>query len=217
MAHGHDMRLPFVLDDDHIMQLFRKASHLSDPADTIDANSFITILLHDNDIGEALARAPPRNDEVHSAAAAYNSAVESIDTQPMEWHPPGRDMGGKIDIAKVDNTQAVEDLQKQWETLYSVQVPDIIDNLEEVAVPVEEDDVQKKTSGPEGEKKKQSKMVTTTDVKQLRLQLDKVTDAVNDATTMMTKQSLVTAWTSLRRLLARVNKAMAKAGLENGW
>jgi hypothetical protein len=60
-------------------------------------------------------------------------------------------------------------------------------------------------------------MVTTTDVKQLRLQLDKVTDAVNDATTMMTKQSLVTAWTSLRRLLARVNKAMAKAGLENGW
>merc|ERR1719345_373503 len=62
MAHVRDMRLPFVLDDDHITQLFRKASHLSDPADTIDANSFITILLHDKEIGEALARAPLRDD-----------------------------------------------------------------------------------------------------------------------------------------------------------
>jgi hypothetical protein len=52
MAHGRDMRLPFVLDDDHIIQMFRKAAHLSDPADVIDTNSFIQILLHDKEIGE---------------------------------------------------------------------------------------------------------------------------------------------------------------------
>ena len=65
MAHGRDMRLPFVLDDDHIIQMFRKAAHLSDPADVIDTNSFIQILLHDKEIGEG-----KKNAAAAAAAAA---------------------------------------------------------------------------------------------------------------------------------------------------
>ena len=67
------------------------------------------------------------------------------------------------------------------------------------------------------QKKGRSRTVTTKDVKQLRLQLEKVNQAVSDSTTMQTKPALVTAWTSLRRLLARVHKAKAKAGIETKW
>ena len=33
MSHSRDLKLPFVLDDDHILSMFRKASHLADPED----------------------------------------------------------------------------------------------------------------------------------------------------------------------------------------
>jgi len=220
MAHSRDMRLPFVLDDDHIVQLFRKASHLADPEGTIDADSFIAILLHDHEIGEALARAPARGEEPgkeHTHQIAYNNSIEKLESQPMEWHPPGSDIGETLEIAKVDYSQGVADLQKQWDEIYSLQVPEIIEALEEVAVPVEDDEVQKKDDEVGNEKKGRSRTVTTKDVKQLRLQLEKVNQAVSDATTMQTKQALVTAWTSLRRLLARVHKAKAKAGIETKW
>jgi len=98
--------------------------------------------------------------------------------------------------------------------IYAVQISNLLEALEEVAVPVEEDDV----SAPAAEgKKSRSRTVTTSDVKYLQSQMDKVGQAVNDATTMMTRQALGTAWTSLRRLLAKMHKAKSKAGIVTSW
>jgi flagellar hook-basal body complex protein FliE len=97
--------------------------------------------------------------------------------------------------------------------IYAVQISNLLEALEEVAVPVEEDDV----SAPAEGKKSRSRTVTTSDVKYLQSQMDKVGQAVNDATTMMTRQALGTAWTSLRRLLAKMHKAKSKAGIVTSW
>ena len=158
-----------------------------------------------------------------------------------------------IAISTTDNSQAVQDLQKQWEgkswlvvtccrrrrrrsdgsterapvflvpvsclcvgaiDIYAVQISDLLEALEEVAVPVEEDDV----STPDNVgKKSRSRTVTTSDVKYLQSQMEQVGQAVNDATTMMTRQALGTAWTSLRRLLAKMHKAKSKAGILTTW
>ena len=186
---------------------------MSDPADVIDTNSFIQILLHDKEIGEALSRAPPRNEEDHTHEAAYNTAIEQLNSQPKQWHPPGGTAEETIAICTTDNSQAVQDLQKQWDDIYAVQISNLLEALEEVAVPVEEDDV----SAPAEGKKSRSRTVTTSDVKYLQSQMDKVGQAVNDATTMMTRQALGTAWTSLRRLLAKMHKAKSKAGIVTSW
>lgn len=217
MAHGRDMRLPFVLDDDHIIQLFRKAAHLSDPSGTIDANSFITVLLHDKEIGEALARAPARKEEEHSHELAYTSAIEKLETQPTNWHPPGSTTGETISISTTDNSQAVEDLQTQWDDIYSLQIAEVLEGLEEVAVPVEEEEVSTNGAEEGASKKSRSRTITTSDVKALQMQVERVGQAIRDATTMMTRQALATAWTSLRRLLAQVHKSKSKAGMETKW
>jgi flagellar hook-basal body complex protein FliE len=99
--------------------------------------------------------------------------------------------------------------------IYAVQISNLLEALEEVAVPVEEDDVS--APAPAEGKKSRSRTVTTSDVKYLQSQMDKVGQAVNDATTMMTRQALGTAWTSLRRLLAKMHKAKSKAGIVTSW
>ena len=219
MSHSRDLNLPFVLDDDHILSMFRKASHLADPEDAIDVDSFITVLLHDRDIAVALASAPRRDEEAHSANSAYSKAVAQLDNQPMVWMPPGGDGSagsmaagrGAMQISRTDNSLAVKQLVQVWEEIYSVQVPQILDELEEVAVPVEED------VKVDPSKAARSRTVTTRDVANLRSQTDKVSQLIGDAQTMMTKPALGTAWTALRRLLARVHKAKAKAGIDPRW
>ena len=201
----------------------------------------------------ALSRAPPRNEEDHTHEAAYNTAIEQLNSQPKQWHPPGGTAEETIAICTTDNSQAVQDLQKQWDgkrwlvlvvlsllccssltrlltervplvsllpvcgstDIYAVQISNLLEALEEVAVPVEEDDVS--APAPAEGKKSRSRTVTTSDVKYLQSQMDKVGQAVNDATTMMTRQALGTAWTSLRRLLAKMHKAKSKAGIVTSW
>jgi flagellar hook-basal body complex protein FliE len=211
-----------------------------------------------------LSRAPPRNEEDHTHEAAYNTAIEQLNSQPKQWHPPGGTAEETIAICTTDNSQAVQDLQKQWDgkrwlvlvvlsllccssltrlltervplvslfpcffvsllpcflvcgstDIYAVQISNLLEALEEVAVPVEEDDVS--APAPAEGKKSRSRTVTTSDVKYLQSQMDKVGQAVNDATTMMTRQALGTAWTSLRRLLAKMHKAKSKAGIVTSW
>ena len=63
----------------------------------------------------ALSRAPPRNEEDHTHEAAYNTAIEQLNSQPKQWHPPGGTAEETIAICTTDNSQAVQDLQKQWD------------------------------------------------------------------------------------------------------
>jgi uncharacterized membrane protein YcjF (UPF0283 family) len=62
-----------------------------------------------------LSRAPPRNEEDHTHEAAYNTAIEQLNSQPKQWHPPGGTAEETIAICTTDNSQAVQDLQKQWD------------------------------------------------------------------------------------------------------
>ena len=210
------------MDDDHILALFRKAAHLSDSEDCIDVDSFITVLMHDRDIGQALANSPLKDDDGHSSQAAYSAAITKLDGQPRVWLAPGAPASsidgnahesGALIISKSDNTLAVAQLQQLWDESYENQLAEIIDELSEVAVPV--DDVA--AAPQDGTKKSRSRTVTSADVKQLRLQLEKVSEAIESAKTMMTSQSVASAWTSLRRMLARVHKAKAKAGIKVAW
>ena len=116
----------------------------------------------------------------------------------------------------IHRVESIARIKLAWESprVDAVQISDLLEALEEVAVPVEEDDV----STPDNVgKKSRSRTVTTSDVKYLQSQMEQVGQAVNDATTMMTRQALGTAWTSLRRLLAKMHKAKSKAGILTTW
>ena len=223
LSHSREIKLSFVMDDDHILALFRKAAHLSDPEQSIDVGSFITVLMHDREIAQALASSPLKVAE-HNTQMAYSAAIEKADTQPMMWLAPGAPAtsmngdatdGGALFITKTDNTIAVGQLAQIWDESYAEQLVKIIDEREEVAVPIDDDAAAAPQAG--GAKKARSRTVTTADVKQLRLQFEKVADAIESAKTMMTSQSLAAAWTSVRRMLARVHKAKAKAGVKAAW
>lgn len=224
MSHSREIKLSFVMDDDHILALFRKAAHLSDPEQSIDVDSFITVLMHDREIAQALASSPLKDVAEHNTQMAYSAAIEKADAQPMVWLAPGAPAtsmngdatdGGALLISKTDNTLAVGQLAQIWDESYAEQLVEIIDELEEVAVPIDDDAAAAPQTG--GAKKARSRTVTTADVKQLRLQLEKVAEAIESAKTMVTNQSLAAAWTSLRRMLARVHKAKAKAGIKVAW
>lgn len=225
MCHSREIQLSFVMDDDHILSLFRKAAHLSDPEDTIDVDSFITVLMHDREIAQALSRAPKRDEDSHSTQVAYSAAVEKADKQPMVWLAPGAAasssdgsaaISGALVISKSDNSLAVSQLSQLWEDMYLRQLESILEELEEVAVPIDDNSVSTNPSEA-GNKKSRSRTVTSADVKQLRLQLGKVSESIDSAKRMMTKQSLISAWTSLRRMLARTHKAKEKAGIKSAW
>jgi hypothetical protein len=224
MSHSREIKLSFSMDDDHILALFRKAAHLSDPEEAIDVDSFITVLMHDPEIAQALANSPMKDIDEHSTQVAYSAAIAKVDSQPMIWLAPGapaksmngsENDGGALVITKTDNSLAVTQLSEVWDESYADSLASIIDELEEVAVPIDDSAAAAPQTG--GQKKARSRTVTTADVKQLRLQLEKVSEAIEGAKTIMTTQSLAAAWTSLRRMLARVHKAKAKAGIKIAW
>ena len=70
MSHSREIKLSFSMDDDHILALFRKAAHLSDPEEAIDVDSFITVLMHDPEIAQALANSPMKDIDEHSTQVA---------------------------------------------------------------------------------------------------------------------------------------------------
>ena len=129
--------LGFAINDKQITTLYRQASHLSAPLDTIDADSFCSVLLHAEEVLHVTS--PDDNNEVH------------------KWHPPGDTPEAASSVPKIDGTQMIKLLDQTWST-YASKIPEAVEELVSLAV-AELDIMQKKSSG----KRERSRTVTDRD------------------------------------------------------